>query len=677
MLEKIFGFLKNSRKKIKNSKFPHCSQWAKIPKVLSRKEKKALFVFSVLALTSFAFLCSNFYANHTEIVPASGGIYVEAMIGQPRFINPVYAVNDVDRDLLELLFSGLMKYNSQGEIIPDLVEEYKIKEDGKVYEFTLKKDIVWSDKQKFSVDDIIFTIKTIQNSDYKSPLRANWIGVEVEKVSDETVRFILKKPYSGFLERLCLKIMPKHIWQEISPDNFARSPYNLQPVSCGPFKLKGFLQDKSGLIESLTIENEPNYFDKKPWISEISFNFFENQEEITKLAKQDKINGFSLLSSQDYDSIGNGFLEYSFVLPRYFSVFFNVNNGQKTLSKQEVREALNYATDKQEIVEKVLSGNGAIKNSPILPKIYEYEPPVEVYEYNLEIANQILEDAGFEKNEAGIREKKINKDASFQFKSRMDVGSQSKEVTELQKCLANQDIVGQDIYPDGDVSGYFGKKTKAAVIRFQEEYKEDILEPYGLSAGTGVVGKSTRKKLNELCFPAISETQKLEFALITVEDPILKQVGEALKEQWAKAGVELSVQSYPISELQYDFIKPRNYEMLLFGEVLGTIPDPYPFWHSLQRTDPGLNLSLFGNSKADKLLEDARVELDAGTRKEKYEEFQDILIKQAPCVFLYSPDFIYFSSSDVRGIDTGMIVDPSKRFAGIENWYIKTHRTWK
>ena len=668
MLEKIFDFVKTNQEKTK--------RYTRIFEVLNKKEKKTLIFFSICALVSFVFLCSNFYTEHTEIAPDFGGVYVEGAIGQPRFINPVYAVNDIDRDLLELLFSGLMKYNNQGEIVPDLAYEYKIKEDGKVYEFTLKQDIVWSDKQKFSVDDIIFTIKTIQNSDYKSPLRANWIGVEIEKVSDEIIRFILKKPYAGFLERLCLKIMPKHIWQDILPDNFARSPYNLHPVTCSGFKIKGFLQDKSGLIESLTIERNQNYFDKKPWLSEITFIFFEDEETLIKSAKQNKINGFSLLSLQNYQDIDKEFSDISFILPRYFSVFFNINN-QKILNKQEIREALNFATNKQEIIEKVLDGNGNIVNSPILPKIYGYESPVEVYEYNLDIANQILQDSGFKKNEQGIREKYISKDASFQFKSRMDVGSKGKEVTELQKCLANQDIVGSDIYPDGEASGYFGKKTKAAVIRFQEEYKQDVLEPYGLARGTGVVGKSTRKKLNELCFPEISETQKLEFVLITVEDPILKQVGEVLKEQWAKAGIGLSVQSYPISELQYDFIKPRNYEMLLFGEVLGTIPDPYPFWHSLQKTDPGLNLSLFANSKADKLLEQARVELDAETRKENYEAFQDILIQQAPCVFLYSPDFIYFAFSDIKGINTGMIVDPSKRFAEIENWYIKTHRKWK
>ncbi|MCK4355266.1 peptidoglycan-binding protein [Candidatus Parcubacteria bacterium] len=668
MLEKIFDFTRTVKGKTK--------KYRRIFKVLDKKEKTALIVLSGCALISFVFLCFNFYTQHTENAPAFGGEYIEGIKGQPRFINPVYAVNDVDRDLLELLFSGLMKYDNQGKIVSDLVQDYKIKEDGKIYEFTLKKNIVWSDKQKFSVDDIIFTVKTIQNSDYKSPLRANWLGVETEKLSDETIRFVLKKPYIGFLERLTLKILPKHIWQDILPDNFARSPYNLQPVTCGQFKLKGFLQDKFGLIESLTIERDPNYFGKKPWLSEITFIFFENEEDIIKPAKQNKIKGFSLLSSQNYEDIVQDFSCLSFVLPRYFAVFLNINE-QKILNQLEIREALNYATDKQEIIEKVLSGKGMAVNSPVLPKIYGYESPSEIYEYNLEMANKILEDAGFIKNDTGIREKIVDKDPSFQFKSRLDIGSQSKEVTELQKCLAEQAIVGSDIYPDGEASGYFGKKTRAAVIRFQEKYKQDVLDPYGLSQGTGVVGKSTRKKLNELCFPKNSEIQKLEFALITVQDPVLKQVGEILKQQWAKAGVNLSIQAYPISELQYDYIKPRNYEMLLFGEVLGIVPDPYPFWHSLQRNDPGLNLSLFANSAGDKLLEQARKELDLEARKEKYEEFQNILIKQAPCVFLYSPDYIYFMSQEIKGIEPGLIVDPSKRFAQVENWYIKTHRVWK
>ena len=272
MLGKIFGLAMNFIRKVKRC--------FRILRVLDKKEKIAFTIFSVCALFSFVFICYNFYSEHTEIAPDFGSVYTEAVVGQPRFINPVYAVSDVDRDLLELLFSGLMKYTSNGEIVLDIADEYKIKEDGKVYEFTIKQDILWSDKEKLTADDVIFTIKTIQNSDYKSPLRANWIGVEIEKVSDNTIRFILEKPYTGFLERLTLKIMPKHIWRDTAPDSFARSPYNLNPVSCGPFKLKGFTQDKSGIIDSLVVERDQNYFHKQAWLSENPFLFFEDNNEL-------------------------------------------------------------------------------------------------------------------------------------------------------------------------------------------------------------------------------------------------------------------------------------------------------------------------------------------------------------------------------------------------------------
>ena len=149
-----------------------------------------------------------------------------------------------------------------------------------------------------------------------------------------------------------------------------------------------------------------------------------------------------------------------------------------------------------------------------------------------------------------------------------------------------------------------------------------------------------------------------------------------LKNQWQNLGIEIAITTYPVSQLEKDFIKPRNYEMLLFGEVLEAIPDPFPFWHSSQVKDPGLNLAKYENAKADKLLETARVSQDAQIRAEKYQEFQNILINDAPSLFLYSPDFVYFVSKNIKGLSTAMIVDPSKRFANIANWYTKQKRAW-
>ena len=157
------------------------------------------------------------------------------------------------------------------------------------------------------------------------------------------------------------------------------------------------------------------------------------------------------------------------------------------------------------------------------------------------------------------------------------------------------------------------------------------------------------------------------------------ETANILKDQWQKLGVELEIKMLDVSTLEFEreVIKPRNYEILLFGEVLGTIPDPFPFWHSSQKIDPGLNLAVYENKKADKLLETARQTLDDNKRKETLEEFQDILIKDAPVIFLYSPDYIYLSSKKIKGIEAKNIVDPSKRFTGIENWYIKTKRVLK
>ena len=144
------------------------------------------------------------------------------------------------------------------------------------------------------------------------------------------------------------------------------------------------------------------------------------------------------------------------------------------------------------------------------------------------------------------------------------------------------------------------------------------------------------------------------------------------------AGIGITITTYPISQLTQEFIKPRNYEMLLFGEVLGKIPDPFPFWHSSQIKDPGLNLTKYENKKADGLLETARVSLDEATRAQKYRDFQDILIADAPAVFLYRPDYVYFVDKKIGGgVGTEMIVDPSERFANIENWYAKQKRSWR
>lgn len=631
-------------------KLPSKKQWVQFFSVLSQKEKIVFLVFLGLFIGSGIFGAANFYLKRTEISPSAGGKYLEGIIGSPRFINPLYAQgSDVDRDLVEIIFSSL---------VPDLTREIKITEEGKVYEIALKDNVFWHDGEKLTADDVLFTVKTIQNPDYKSPLRANYLGIETQKIDDYKISFKIKDPYSAFQERLeDLKIMPAHIWQDISPQNFLLTNYNLKPIGSGPYQFKSLQQNSANIIVSLALAKFKNYFakeDKKPYLSEISFRFYESEADLINAAKKKEVDGFSVTSPNSFNLFDKGtFNEISLSLPRYFAIFFN-SDKSKPLADIKIRQALNYAVNKTEIIQNVLSGRANSVDSPVLPDIYNYELPKSSYEFNLEKAQALLEKTGLVKKDNQWVQ--VTKAVSTEFKSELKTGSKGAEVTALQNCLKI------------DPTGYFGEQTKTALISFQEKY---------LNQSTGTTGKNTRAKLNEICSQPAKETP-LSFSLVTVDDPVLKEAASIIKKQWETAGIGATITTYSVSQLTQDFIKPRNYEMLLFGEVLGEIPDPFPFWHSSQIKDPGLNLAKYENKKADALLETARISLDETVRTQKYENFQNILIADAPAIFLYRPDYVYFVNRKIKGgLENTIIVDPSERFANIENWYTKQSRSWK
>lgn len=642
---------------ISKYRLPSKLQWRQFFNVLGKKEKIIFLIFFVLTLLTGTFLSVNFYFENTRIVPASGGKFIEGIIGYPRFINPIYAeTSDVDRDLVELIFSGLMKYDSSGDIVPDLTRDYKVLEDGRVYEFYIREGAFWHDGKKVTSDDVLFTIETIKNPEIKSPLLPNWLGVDIEKIDELGVRFKLKEPYSAFLERATVKILPEHIWKDVLPKNFPLVISNLRPIGSGPYQFKDSYRDEKGEILSLELILNKKYFGEVPNISQIFFKFFDSEEKLIKAADLGKVQSLSI---NNRSLKNHEFQEYRFLLLRYFAVFFNPKNS-KVLAEKEVRQALSYGTNKSELLENVLNNRGQIVNSPVLPKLYKFKEPSMTYDFDLEKAKEILEKAGYIEKE-GKRAKIIKKEPAFQFKSNLKQGSTGKEVEELQKCLSQD----KEVYPLAKIDGNFDSLIKKAVIRLQEKYK--------LEEEKGKVLAKTRAKLNELCFRVEEEIIPLKFSLITVEQPMLRETALLLKKQWETLGADLEVKTLDFKNLERDIIKPRNYEALLFGEVLGRIPDPFPFWHSSQR-EFGLNLADYKNKNVDELLEAGRIELSPDARAQKYEGLQEIILEESPAIFLYNPDYLYFVSKDIKGLKGELITDTAKRFSGIENWYIKTKR---
>src|SRR5687768_10580677 len=107
----------------------------------------------VLAMTSQAR-----DATSTPTAARDGDTYVEAMTDPPRFVNPLLALSDTDRDLTHLVFSGLTRIDAEGDLVPDLASSWDVSPDSRVYTFTLRPDAHWHDGTPVTADDVLFTI---------------------------------------------------------------------------------------------------------------------------------------------------------------------------------------------------------------------------------------------------------------------------------------------------------------------------------------------------------------------------------------------------------------------------------------------------------------------------------------------------------------------------------------
>jgi peptide/nickel transport system substrate-binding protein len=172
-------------------------------------------------------------------------------------------------------------------------------------------------------------------------------------------------------------------------------------------------------------------------------------------------------------------------------------------------------------------------------------------------------------------------------------------------------------------------------------------------------------------------SQTLSFALATADTPELVETANAVAAAWRQADIQVDVQIYPLSELNSTVIRPRNYDAILFGEVIGREPDFYAFWHSSQRNDPGLNLSLYANAKADTLLSQARATTKTEEREKLYNEFASLIQADRPAIFLYAPDFLYVLPKDVQHVRTLALTTPSERFLNVYQWYTDTESVWE
>jgi peptide/nickel transport system substrate-binding protein len=164
----------------------------------------------------------------------------------------------------------------------------------------------------------------------------------------------------------------------------------------------------------------------------------------------------------------------------------------------------------------------------------------------------------------------------------------------------------------------------------------------------------------------------LVLKLATARTGDYPRVATVLQQQLAEVGVKLEITMVEVAALQQSYIRPRNYDALLYGINIGADPDVYVYWHSSQISDPGLNLSQFKSTAADKALEGARLTTENSVRTARYSNFLSAWTAEVPAVVLYQPEYMYVTNPSVQGIVAKKLVDPSDRFYGVEDWTVKT-----
>ncbi len=541
-----------------------------------------LCVLSVSVL--FAVLTIN--ALYTQSVPTSGGTIVEGIVGTPRFVNPVLAINRADHDMVALIYSGLLKLDESGNLVNDVAESVTVSEDGKTYQVTLRKGVSFHNGQELKVRDFAYTIALIQNPDLKSPLRGNWDGVKIEELGEYEMNIVLEEAYAPFTENLLTGILPRELWDELPIEQVPFSQNNTQPIGTGPYMVTDVLRNKSGLINGYKL-SAFSASNNRPNISTLVFNFYQNEDELKNALAKKEIASTPSLSPEFFSEVSQD--TYQVIqspLPRTFAIYFNQNKSA-ALRDVSVRNALATVIDKEALVDTVVNGSGIPTDSPVPPGFLavhfnqEEENKAESTVDKLVIAQALLTEGGWRKNEQGIYEKVID----------------SNRVT-------------------------------------------------------------------------------LSVSLSTANTPLFDQTATYISTVWKALGAEVTVSQFEQTDLVQAVIRPRDFEALLYGADIGRQVDLYPFWHSSQKNDPGLNIAQYTNIDVDGLLEKTRIAQEPNERKTSIESVETIIAKDIPAVFLFVPTFGYVLDKSVTVTPFTKLSKPSERFANISAWHMKSNNVW-
>ncbi|MDO8615059.1 MAG: ABC transporter substrate-binding protein [Dehalococcoidia bacterium] len=344
----------------------------------------------IIAAALFAVRGSFTGSDGEQSVP-----YVEAVVGAPARINPLFAyLSDADRDLSSLVFSGLARLDADGRVLPDLAQSWDISADGKTITFHLRPGVTWHTGVAFTADDVIFTYQLLADPRLQGDPEqaALWQALACSAPEQLTVQCTLPDAFAPFLSFATIGIVPKHILQNVDPAAILDDAFNKAPIGTGPYRLAQFDQTRA------VLKANQNYYGAPTLLPEIQLRFYPNVSSAAADVVRGQAHGILVdlgTSQKDFETLSStdGLRAYAAGRSAYTALY--LNNSTAPLNDESVREAVAYSVDTEAIIGDILGGRAVRAGSPIPPGTWAYNTGLKPYPHDPGKARDVLDRAGW------------------------------------------------------------------------------------------------------------------------------------------------------------------------------------------------------------------------------------------------------------------------------------------
>ncbi len=334
---------------------------------------------------------------HQDLTPVAGGSYTEGMVGNFTNANPIYATGLVDASVAKLLFSSLLKYDSNNQLVGDLAESWTVDAEDTTYTVVLKSGLKWHDGHDLTADDVAFTFKTIQNPDSKSPLFNAWRGIEVKAKDARTVTFTLPNPLAPFVYSLTTGIIPKHSLENIQIAQLRSAPFNTaKPIGSGPFAwdtVEVIAGEEGADSQNVGFKAFADYHAGEPKLDNFVIKTYPNEAKLVDAFQKQEVNSLVGLNNLPDRLIFDRDVAQNAV-PLTAEVGAFLKNDSEFLKDNRVRQALVHAVNIPAILEEL--GYPVIPaDEPLLKGQLGYNRDYRQLPQDVAKAKQLLDEAGW------------------------------------------------------------------------------------------------------------------------------------------------------------------------------------------------------------------------------------------------------------------------------------------